>query len=138
MTDSWRDRLTVPLYALAMTSAIVLVTGMVVSRPASPGTPPPPPKKLALIQITVDGGRGGQLDNLPVRAELADGTRAADVRLGRTGELSLLVPDENARVCLRLPKGWIGGAELDGTAGDSCWSLTEGHQAAPIALRRGN
>jgi hypothetical protein len=137
MTDSWQDRLTVPLYALATTSAIVLITGMVVSRPAPPGTPPPP-KKLALVQITVDGGRGEQLDNLPVRVELADGTRAADVRLGRTGELSLLVPDENARVCLALPKGWIGGAERDGTAGDSCWSLTEGHQAAPIALRRGN
>jgi hypothetical protein len=130
-------RVPLPLYALAMTSAIVLITGMVVSKPAPPTTSPPQ-KKLALVQITVDGGRGEQLANLSVRVELADGTRAADVRLGRTGELTLLVPDENARVCLHLPKGWTGGAERDVTAGDSCWSLTEGHQAAPIALRRGN
>ena len=131
-------RVPLPFYALAMTSAIVLITGMVVSKPAPPTTSPPPPKKLALVQITVEGGRGEQLANLSVRVELADGTRAADVRLGRTGELTLLVPDENARVCLHLPKGWTGGAERDVTAGDSCWSLTEGHQAAPIALRRGN
>jgi hypothetical protein len=131
-------RVPLPLYALAMTSAIVLITGMVVSKPAPPTTSPPPQKKLALVQITVEGGRGEQLANLSVRVQLADGTRAADVRLGRTGELTLLVPDENARVCLHLPKGWTGGAERDVTAGDSCWSLTEGHQAAPIALRRGN
>jgi hypothetical protein len=137
MADGWRDRLMAPLYALAITFAIVLITGMVLSKPALPSTPPPP-KNLALVQITVDGQRGGLPDSVPVRVELADGTRAADVRLGRSGELTLLVPDENARVCVRLPKGWVGGAERGATAGDFCWSLTEGHQAAPIVLRRGN
>jgi hypothetical protein len=35
-------RVPLPLYALAMTSAIVLITGMVVSKPAPPTTSPPP------------------------------------------------------------------------------------------------
>jgi hypothetical protein len=132
MAGRWRDRVLPPVYALAITFALVSAAGAV------PHWRPPAAKGLAAVQFV-----GPQPDprapaprvpELLVRVRLADGARQ-DARVP-PGGFTLVIPDQDATICLGLPAGWSAeGFRSDEPGDDACRNRVSGEVQSPVVLR---
>jgi hypothetical protein len=121
-----------PVYALAITFALVSAAGAV------PHGRQPAAKGLAAVQFV--GPQPDQRTPAPrvpellVRVRLADGA-GRDTRVP-PGGFTLVIPDQDAAICLGLPPGWSAeGFRSDTPGAETCRNRVSGEVQPPVVLR---
>jgi hypothetical protein len=117
MADGWRNRFMAPVYALVISFGLVFIFIMGAAL-----------NDRTRIQFTIDGQNAPselpqEVRESRVGVEVADDKRQLDGgQLNQSGEFTLWTPDEDIRICMKLPQGWSAvDPKVTVVSGTTCW-----------------